>query len=218
MLSNTPSRLDIVIGHRWVVEDAEEDQGIGGVALLEVGAIELQTEGYALHHCVTHLGKSVEVSEYGLAESGNVLGKEVGPVKGDAGLHTGIVGTELRPEVKAFFCVGLSGGEIAAHREVAPPRAAAVLHADAELFLEVLPKEAAAEPVEPALERFVDPVAEDVEEAVRGAGTRDPRRRDDRVPATSHEGRNVDHRELRFLSRSVHSPLSTGTCKRGCTL
>src|SRR5262252_1707485 len=86
-----------------------------------------------------------------------------------AGQDPGVVGGQLDAEVQPLLLVGLAGGQLVADAEVAPPGPAPQGHANPELLLRVLRKELPTELAQPALQRRVHAVADDVEEPALAA-------------------------------------------------
>ena len=137
----------------------------------------------------------VEVREHRVARARRA-GAGTGSGRGAARRRARVVvGAELGAEVDAFLAVGYPRRELAADREPAPPRAAAVRHRDLGLLGFVECEELASQRVEAASQRGIDAVADDREEAgVTARGV--DRGRDGivgrRGPVTS--GRDVDSR------------------------
>ncbi len=124
VLAHAPSHVLVLgSGARRVVEDAEEDEGIGRVASREIRRVEPQAQGQAFHEDVAEAGESLEVREHVLAESGQIR-EQVAPVDRGPGPHHRMVVGQLGAEVEAFLPVGPARGELAARGKVAAPRAA----------------------------------------------------------------------------------------------
>ena len=75
----------------WVVKDPKQHGGVGGQIIGEPAARQPQGDGQAGHDGVAHPGGGVEVSQYGGAQPGRLVGEQVGAMQRDARPHPGIV-------------------------------------------------------------------------------------------------------------------------------
>ena len=179
---------------RRIVEDAEKDQRVARVPVVEVRRLEVKAEPDAFHQHMSEPGHDAHVVEDSRAEPGKI-GKEVAAVQRRSGGNARVIVGQFRAEVQAFLEVGLPARQLPAHREVPAPRLAPQLHPDGKLLLERFCEELAAERFEAGLQRLVDTVADDVEKAGMTAGSADRLGRGRSVAAPRGERGNIDDRK-----------------------
>ncbi len=160
------------VGRCWrVVEDAEQHERIGRVAVGKVRLLQPQAERDAAPSArCPSLRERVDVVEHGLAEAGGSSGNRLRPCSGVPARTRGMIVGQLRAEVEPLLLIGLAGGELVADGEVAPPGpASAAPCGSASCVGSSWAKNWRLNRFQPALQLFDHPVPDDVEEAaVRG--------------------------------------------------
>ncbi len=154
-----------------IVEDAKEDERVGGVAAREVVGRQVERAGDALHDAMAEGGDLGHPFEDRLPKPGQhvVAGDEVAAMQRHARRHARMLLAQLGAEVQALLPVGSARRQLAAERKPAAPGTTAERHRVARLGLFGKGEEAVAQVFEAPAERLVDAVADDIEEAVRAA-------------------------------------------------
>lgn len=105
-----------------------------------------------------------------MTETCGAFWKEIRPMHRHSGLHARIPAAQFGAEIDAFFQVGHSGGQLTAHREIAPPSARALFHRNAHLLLLAEREERHALGLNPSDQLDGNAMAAHVEETVGAAG------------------------------------------------
>lgn len=199
-----------------VIEQAEEDQRIAGIARGEVVGFQSQTEGDALHQPVADAGGCVQVLQQRLAQAGH-LGEQVGAMQRRPGAHFGMLSVQFAAQVQAFLPVRAVGGQFAAKREIAAPGAPAKLHAPAQLARLVEGEELPRQALQALDQLRLDAVPDHVEEALLAAGAVDSHGdRPSRRRVAAGKGGDIDDRQTRSAHGVPHRGWAKGCgCRRG---
>jgi hypothetical protein len=191
---------------RRVAEDPEQDGRIRRVPGGEVPGVEAEAQRDPGQHGLAEAGQRVQVGQDQVAEPGRLTGEQVAAVQREAGQHPRVVAGQFGAEVQSFLQVRLTRRELAAHREVTPPGAAAPLHGDLHLVRHGEGEELGARGGQLILQLRGHAVAGHVEEAALPAGRLDLLRHAAGRPGGSavKQRRHVDDRQRRGTS---HTPI-----------
>jgi hypothetical protein len=124
-----------------------------------------------------------------------------------AGEDPRVVRRQLRPEIEALLLVRPAGRELVADAKITPPGPAAQGHADSQFALQVLREEPAAEVAQPVLQRLVDAVPDDVEEAALPACLAEALGDGPPGGGPRDQAAHVDDRDVREVTYRSHQPL-----------